>query len=68
MAKLRIVKIRSCREIDMPAGPYGLRGKGRKLPEVTGVRPETERTSPGQDEARITPCGGPKRFYVQVFL
>jgi len=39
-----------------------------KVPEVTWVRPETERSIPGQGEAGVKPRGGLKRFYVQVFF
>jgi hypothetical protein len=39
-----------------------------KVPQVTGIRPETERSSPGQGEAMVRRRGGLKRCYVQVFF
>jgi hypothetical protein len=36
--------------------------RGLQGPGVTVLRPETARSSPGQDEARRNPGGGLKRF------
>ena len=41
---------------------------GMKVPIVTWVRPETERSNLGQDEAKVILRGGLKRFYEQVFF
>ena len=48
--------------------PAVYEGSGMKVPLVTWIRPETERTIPGQGEAEVKLCGGLKRFYVQVFF
>jgi len=39
-----------------------------KVPQVTWVRPESERSIPGQGEAKPKLRGGLQRFYVQVFF
>ena len=42
--------------------------RGMKMPQVTGVLPETRRSSLGQGEADCMIGGGLKRCYVHVFL
>ena len=59
------VSICTRRETKLPA-IYERRGV--KMPEVTGVRPETGRSNPEQGEARVTPRGGPKRCCVHAFV
>lgn len=44
------------------AGREVREGLGLNGPVVTGGRPETGRSSPGQGEAGRKPCGGPKGF------
>ena len=39
-----------------------------KVPLVTWVLPETERSIPEQGEAEVKLRGGLKKFYVQVFF
>lgn len=52
-------------ESDKPASNEG---RGMKVPEVTGLRPEAVRSTPEQAEARVKLRGGPQKFYVQVFF
>lgn len=52
-------------ESDKPASNEG---RGMKVPEVTRMRPEAVRSTPGQAEARVKSRGGPQKFYVQVFF
>ena len=62
VASLRGGKPRRRRETDRPAAPSGGEGRGLKGPGVTAVRPETERSRPGQGEAGRKPGGGPQGF------
>ena len=56
------MKARKRGETDLPAAGVGSgEGRGLKGPEVTPVRLETGRSSPGQGEARGNPGGGPNR-------
>ena len=56
--------MRSHRETDKPAV---YEGRGVKAPGVTALRPEAERSTPGQIEADLKIRGRPEKFYVHVF-
>ncbi len=63
VASLRGFKPRRRRETEKPvAGREAREGLGLNGPVVTGGRPETGRSSPGQGEAGRKPRGGPKGF------